>query len=180
MGDRRLAEGEAPHVCRRWTVLSALVLILLCGAVSQAARAEAEVYFMSCGFPPVYAYGVYSGGDITYRKHPKNCFYSQNGSTLSTVVLRKIRWRSWGGRKTWAIARRVDLHDQEGNGFQSHRVRVVLRRPKAAIGSSGRVRLFYTRLLIHDPTIGGSPQAWRLFRPGQDPVSFHRSPSLLQ
>jgi hypothetical protein len=149
--------------------------LCLVAILSHTTSAEAKRYFMSCGFPPTVAFGTFSPGSLTYRQHPRRCFYSDDGSGLRLVNLVDIKWRSWGGRKTWARAKRVDTHDQDNNGFQRHRVRVVLSRPKARVGPSWGENLYYTRMRVYDPPYGSF--VMRLFRPGLDPVYRSSAPA---
>jgi|GEM_PF-3206039 len=129
--------------------------------------AAAPRYLMSCGYPPVYSYGDYYDGKIQYRSHPSACYWSENGSTLSTVNMVRIRWSGWGSSRAHARALRVDNHDMDNNGFQRHRVRVTVFAPRPAVGHSGQRRLYYTKLRISE---NGHSWVSNLFRPGQPAV----------
>lgn len=147
-------------------LLAALLLL-----VAPTGDASARQFLMSCGSPPTYNLSLdfYWPGDIKYKKHPRKCTYSEDGSMASTVILERMRWRGWGGPRVRAKALRVDNHDQDKNGFQRHPVRVTLKKPKAAVGKRGKRIRFYTRMVIWDREWG----SWvmRLYRPGQGTIT---------
>jgi hypothetical protein len=164
---------SAPTVIYRgWRGLAvAVVLTLLALPLAAARPAGATSTFMSCGYPPVddpYLEEV-RPGKVRYRSHPRNCDWSENGSTASLINLVKIRWKHWGGRRAYARAFRVDNHDMDHNGFQRHRVRVEVFAPRPAFGHPGQLHLFYSKLRISEQ---GRSGVENLYRPGQPPVSL--------
>lgn len=84
---------------------------------------------MGFGFSQATAKSIMSCGSIYAPKpvsKPRNCSWSFDGSYGHTVSLRHLSWRNWGSRRATATGRLKDLHDQDNNGFQSRRVRVVV------------------------------------------------------
>lgn len=82
---------------------------------------------MSCGDP----------SSITYVLHPHSCNYSSDGSEAHRVNLRHLHWRHWGSPRATASGLSKDIHDQDHNGFQSHRVHVVVYGLKAGVYGPG-------------------------------------------
>ncbi len=154
-------------VLRRTTLFLVTTTVALGALLGSASSSEAARYFVSCGYPPTYSYGDYYDGQVDYRRHPRACYWTENGSTAALINMVKIRWKGWGTRHAHAKALRVDNHDMDGNGFQRHRVRFTLFAPKPAVGHAGKRRLYYTRLRITDQ---GSTGVEELFRPGQSAV----------
>lgn len=126
---------------------------------------------MSCGTPPVYdAYFEDTfPGHLAYKRHPRHCYYTENGTTAALVNLVDIHWRGWGQRRAFARAKRVDNHDMDRNGFQRHPVRIILSYRQGAVGHTGSRKLYYTRMRIFDQ---GRTGVLHLFRPGQPPVQL--------
>lgn len=91
---------------------------------------------MSCGYPPTYNPGLELSleGRIHY---PSRCAWSDNSRTYRLVVLIDLRWRHWGKSTAFAHVKLLDNHDMDNNGFQHHRVRVLLSDPRPAVGHSG-------------------------------------------
>jgi hypothetical protein len=146
-----------------------MMLALTAASVWAAPQASAVPTYMSCGYPPVYseAFGETFDGKISYRQHPRHCAWTDDGSTASLINLVKVRWSHWGQRHAIGHGLRVDNHDMDNNGFQRHRVRVILLSPKPAVGHAGKQRQYYTRLRIFDK---GRTGVEKLFRPGLGPV----------
>lgn len=120
--------------------------------------------FMSCGYPPTRSFGISFEGAISYREHPTRCSYSDDGTTLHTVSLVDLQWRDWGKPTARAFGERVDNHDQDRNGFQRHKVRVIVSGLRPAVGHKGARKLYYTRLEV---LFGeGRSYTWPLYRPG--------------
>jgi hypothetical protein len=132
--------------------------------------------YISCGWPPFTSYGIISPGSIGYRIHPNRCFYSDNGTTARLLNLVGIKWVDWGGEEAHAKAKLVDNHDQDGNGFQRHRVRVIVSGLRPAVGHKGLRSLYYTKIRV--VLSGGRSFTESLFRPGQEPIAerLARSP----
>lgn len=145
--------------------LLAAFVVVLCAAPGVASGART---YLSCGIPPVISFGEEFDGQISYRQHPRRCAWSEDGSTAALINLVDLRWKQWGSASTSAIAKRVDNHDQDNNGFQRHRVRIVLDSLKPAVGHEGTRKLYYTRLRIFDPAAGTGTE--RLFRPGEPAI----------
>ena len=148
-------------------ILGVLSLVL---GVTTASADPGRSILMSCGSPPTYSSSIdlYWPGDIKYKKHPRKCTYSVDGSMATTVVLEKIKWHgTWGGKNAKAQALRVDNHDQNGDGFQRHPVRIVVSRPRHAVGKRTG-RRYYTRLKVVDREFG--PWTMALYKPGKGPI----------
>jgi hypothetical protein len=155
-----------PHARNTLAILG-LVAAPFVALYSPGAARAARAY-ISCGFPPTVLYGEETEGSISYRRHPRHCYYSDDGTEAGLINLVDIRWEHWGKAKAYARAKRVDNHDQDRNGFQRHPVRIVLGALRPAVGHGGRRKLYYTRLHVIDPT--GNSGVMRLFRPGQGPI----------
>lgn len=153
-----------------------LAVVSVFGVLSASATGKpalATRTFMSCGQPPISGpYGSFPA-QISYKRHPRHCAYSDDGSTARLVNLVAVQWHHWGKSMTVAWGEQVDNHDQDNNGFQRHRVRVVLSDPQPGLGRVGAHRLYYTRMRVVEP--GGSGLLLHLFRPGDPPVHPGRS-----
>jgi hypothetical protein len=148
--------------------LLALAAAVVSLAFCRVGTASSAQTFMSCGFPPTLGYGIESDGQISYRRHPARCYYSDDGSTARLVNLVGIQWDGWGEPRATARAKQVDNHDMDNNGFQRHLVRIVVSRLLPAVGHNGTNKVYYTRLRVIDSD--GHSGTLRLFRPGQDPI----------
>jgi hypothetical protein len=155
---------------RRTFALGGIFLALL--AMTSVASAEGgtgpPTAYVSCGWPPTSSYGISSQGSIKYRIHPNRCFYSDDGSTAHLLNLVGIKWVNWGSNEAHAKAKLVDNHDQDENGFQRHRVRVIVSGLRPAVGHEGLRKLYYTRIRL--VISGGQSFAETLYRPGQGVV----------
>lgn len=152
--------------------MAAVGVFAALGASAIATPALGSVTFMSCGQPPISdpELGISFPSEISYKRHPRHCAYSDDGSTARLVNLIDARWRHWGKPTAVARAKQVDNHDQDENGFQHHRARVVLSNPRPAAGHAGIRRLYYTRMRVFELRNYGPGLLLHLFRPGDSPV----------
>ena len=155
--------------------VAAIAAVSVIGSIFITAHAGATATYMSCGYPPRYSTYLEETleGELSYRRHPRECYWSEDGSTAALINLVRVRWRHWGRERAYAHALRVDNHDMDRNGFQRHPVRVVLFAPRPAVGHPGLRRQYYTKLRIFDSGFTGVE---RLFRPGQPPLTDARFP----
>lgn len=153
--------------------MAGLCLLTAAGVLAMATPAFGSVTYMSCGQPPISdpELGIAFPAEISYKRHPRHCAYSDDGSTARLVNLIDAHWRRWGKRTAIAHAKQVDNHDQDRNGFQHHRVRVVLSDPRPAVGHSGTRSVYYTQMRVFEPRHFGPGLLLRLFRPGDGPVT---------
>jgi hypothetical protein len=149
----------------RWRIATlGTVGVLACALPSGTAEARA---FMSCGSPGLILDGTQvTPSNLKWLSRPRSCTYSEDGTVASQLVLRGLKWRHWGKRRATASGYRVDNHDQDGDGAQRHRGRVVLSRRGPAIGDQGpdRRRYQYYGLLTwtdKDPSQPWHDPPWR-------------------
>lgn len=144
--------GNRGGVRRACLAAVAVVLAAIFAMPSPSKGAGAVNAYMPCGTAPHYNTFEsleYEEGDLKWRKKPRNCTYSADGTVAGTIRLADLSWRTWGGTRAIAKGAAVDNHDQDRNGFQHRPVKVLLRGLKPAFQRRSRnPNRYYTEMVL--------------------------------
>jgi hypothetical protein len=122
----------------------ATVLLLTGALVVPAESASAQSYFVPCWLP--------GGIDVSIEFKPRSCVMGgRHGYKQANI--RKISWRSWGGRTTYG---RGTL--RANMGFRAP-VRFRLYRPQRFNSLDGP---FWVYRWVRGTTLGQTPARWKL------------------